>query len=393
MGAKFRSLARPSNKEIPILLKVFGVVLIMLCVMLVPVFVLVAIDLPQVVSRASERYGVATLALCMVEIALLIIACVTGVALGVNLLRDRRRNARRIIEFLVIVEVLIFLCDTMVRGLRPLDLLFVVRFTVLAALMSYIDPSLSEERELRRKLRDMEVRDRMEEGTLGRDESGKGYIELDFFNLFWVFVVCSVLGLLIELVFHMVFVDPGVYQDRAGMLFGPFSPIYGVGAVFMTIALNRLYDNNIFFVFIASAAIGGAFEYFVSWFLRFSFGIVAWDYTGSFLSIDGRTNAMYMFFWGVLGCVWVKLLLPWLLKLVNMIPWNWRYSVTAVCAALMFCNAAMTLMAFDCWYQREAGLPPENAVEEYYADRFDNEYMANRFQSMSIDPSNTSRIN
>ena len=375
------------------MLKVFGVVLIMLCVMLVPVFVLVAIDLPQVVSQASERYGVATLALCMVEIALLMIACVTGVALGINLLRDRRRNARRIIEFLVIVEVLIFLCDTMVRGLRPLDLLFVVRFTVLAALMSYIDPSLSEERELRRKLRDMEVRDRMEEGTLGRDESGKGYIELDFFNLFWVFVVCSVLGLLIELVFHMVFVDPGVYQDRAGMLFGPFSPIYGVGAVFMTIALNRLYDNNIFFVFIASAAIGGAFEYFVSWFLQFSFGIVAWDYTGSFLSLDGRTNAVYMFCWGVLGCVWIKLLLPWLLKLVNMIPWNWRYSVTAVCAALMFCNAAMTLMAFDCWYQREAGLPPENAVESYYADHFDNEYMVNRFQSMSIDPSNTPRIN
>ncbi len=374
------------------MLKVFGVVLIVLCILLVPVLVFVAIDLPQVLSRISDRYGVATLALCMVEIALLVVACVTGVALGVNLLRDRRRNARRIIEFLVIVEVLIFLCDTMVRGLRPLDLLFVIRFSVLAALMSYIDPSLSEERELRRKLRNMEVRDRMEEGTLGRDESGKGYIELDFFNLFWVFVVCSVLGLLIEVIFHMVFVDFGVYQDRAGMLFGPFSPIYGVGAVFMTIVLNRLYDNNIFFVFIASAAIGGAFEYFVSWFLQFSFGIIAWDYTGSFLSIDGRTNAMYMFFWGVLGCIWIKLLLPWLLKLVNMIPWNWRYSVTAACAALMFCNAAMTLMAFDCWYQREAGLAPENAAEQYFADHFDNDYMVNRFQSMSIDPANTSRI-
>ena len=59
---------------------------------------------------------------------------------------------------------------------------------------------------------------------LGRDIEGKGFIELNFFNLFWVFVVCCFLGLIIETIYHMVVVEPGVYQDRAGLLFGPFSP-------------------------------------------------------------------------------------------------------------------------------------------------------------------------
>ena len=139
-------------------------------------------------------------------------------------------------------------------------------------------------------------------------------------------------------------VDPGHYQDRAGLLFGPFSPIYGFGAVLMTVALNRFHDKNVVLIFLVSAVIGGAFEYLTSWFMQFAFGIVAWDYSGTFLSIDGRTNGMFMAMWGVLGVVWIKLLpAAGCSKLVNLIPWNWRYAVTTVCAALMIVDGAMTL--------------------------------------------------
>ena len=105
------------------------------------------------------------------------------------------------------------------------------------------------------------------------------------------------------------------YQDRAGLLFEPFSPIYGFGALLMTIALNRFHDKPVWVVFLVSAVIGGAFEYFTSWIMEFSFGIRAWDYSGTFLSIDGRTNFVFMVMWGVLGVAWIKLLLPRLLKL------------------------------------------------------------------------------
>ena len=196
---------------------------------------------------------------------------------------------------------------------------------------------------------------------------------------------------MIETAYHFLVVNPGHYQDRAGLLFGPFSPIYGFGAVLMTVALNRFHDKNVVLIFLVSAVIGGAFEYLTSWFMQFAFGIVAWDYSGTFLSIDGRTNGMFMAMWGVLGVVWIKLLLPWMLKLVNLIPWNWRYAVTTVCAALMIVDGAMTLLSLDCWYQREAGKPPETAVAHFFAEHFDNQCMENRFQSMSIDPGNATR--
>ncbi len=393
MSEQITSIAQPPKKKIPLLLRVLAVFLIIIGVVSVPQIAMVALGIPFLLDDLSSQYGILSVIIVAVEIVLMLAMGVLCIVLGIDLLRNRRRYARQIIEITIVLSIMQFLCDLMLVGFSALDIWFAVRMLTSVVLMVYIDPSLSQERQLKRKLRDMETRERAEEGTLGRDESGKGFIELDFFNLFWIFVVASILGLIIETVYHMVVVDFGVYQNRTGMLWGPFSPIYGVGAVLMTIALNRFHKANILVIFLASAAIGGAFEYLVSWFLQFAFGIVAWDYTGTFLSIDGRTNGRFMLMWGVLGCAWVKLILPRLLKLVNMIPWKLRYSFTTLCAALMIFDAGMTLIAFDCWYQREAGVPVQNAVEQFMADNFDNEFMQSHFQSMSIDPSGSTRAN
>lgn len=385
------SLVEPPTKKIPIPLKVLAVVLIAVGVLSVPILALLVAGMPLVFGEVSKQYGTMTIVLVIAELALMLVTSALYVLLGVNMLRNRRRYARQVIEVAIVLTIAQFLCEMMLVGLSAFDIWVLVRLAVAIALMVYIDPSLSQERELKRKLRDLETRERAEDGTLGRDETGKGYIELDFFNLFWIFVVASVLGLVVETVYHMVIVDPGVYQDRTGMLWGPFSPIYGVGAVLMTVALNRFHKANVIVIFLVSALIGGAFEYLVSWFLQFAFGIVAWNYTGTFLSIGGRTSGVFMAMWGVLGCFWIKLILPRLLKLVNLIPWQWRYGLTTVCAALMIFNAAMTLLALDCWYQREAGDPIQNATEQFMADHYGNDFMKNHFQSMSINPDNSTR--
>ena len=160
----------------------------------------------------------------------------------------------------------------------------------------------------------------------------------------------------------------------------------------MPIFLNRFHKSNWLVIFLVAAVIGGAFEAFVSLFMQYAFGAVAWDYSNMPGSLfGGRTCLPFMACWGLLGVVWIKLLLPFMLRLVNLIPWNWRYAVTTVCAALMIVDGAMTLLSLDCWYQREAGKPPETAVAHFFAEHFDNQYMENRFQSMSIDPGNATR--
>lgn len=383
----------PIKRKLPLPLKIFGVLCMVSGAAVAVVLALVVVGMVLVIrsGNLTGELSTATLVIFVAQSALMTALAALFAVLGVRLLRDKRRGAAQLTEVMIVLVILVALCDMMLGGLTPDLVPYAVVLVVLIALQSYVDPSLSEERELQRKLRDMELREDAEDGTLGRDETGKGFIALNFFNIFWIFVVCCVLGLIIETVYHFVIVEPGHYQDRAGMLFGPFSPIYGFGAVLMTVALNRFHDKNVILIFLVSAVIGGAFEYATSWFMQFAFGIVAWDYSGTFLSIDGRTNGMFMAMWGVLGVVWIKLCLPWMLKLVNLIPWNWRYGVTTVCAALMILDGAMTLLSLDCWYQRMAGVPSETAVEEFFDRHFDNQYMEERFQSMSIDPANATR--
>ena len=132
----------------------------------------------------------------------------------------------------------------MLQGIGPFLLRPAIQLGILVALSATVDPTLRQERELQRRLQEMLDRDAAAEGMLGRDETGEGYIKLNYFNLFWVFFVCCVLGLIAEDIWHMTVDDPGVYQNRAGMLFGPFSPIYGFGAVLMTMVLNRFYKKE-----------------------------------------------------------------------------------------------------------------------------------------------------
>ena len=342
-----------------------------------------------------------TVTMTVIGSILAFVASVALILFGWTLLKSYRRDAGRWAYALIVMTIGQILIDVMLQGIGVHLIRPAIQLAILTALSATIDPTLREERELQRHLRDLEDKKAAEKGMLGRDLTGEGYIKLNFFNLFWVFMVCCVLGLIIEIIFHMVWVDPGVYQDRAGLLFGPFSPIYGFGAVLLTVALNRFYKKNFLIIFLVSAVIGGVFEAAGSWWMQTSFGAIAWSYSYELLPgvpdpmaifFHGRTSTPFMLMWGTLGLFWIKLCLPRLLKLINLIPWKMRYSLTTVVTILMLVNGVMTLQSLDCWFCRESGLTPNSPVEEFYAEHFDNEYMAHRFQTMTIHPDSSGRV-
>ena len=335
-----------------------------------------------------------TVILSVIHAVVLLATTACLAVFGVLLVLNKRRHVAQWTYVMIPLTLAEGLLSLALQGLDVNLIAPAVQLVVLIALHITADPSLREERRLQFALRRMDARSEYEDavavGMAGRDLTGKGYISLDFFNLFWLFVVGCVFGLAIETIYHFILF--GEYQDRAGFLWGPFSPIYGFGAVILTVLLNHLWRSNWLLIFCASALIGGAFEYFTSWFMETAFGITAWNYTGQWLSIDGRTSGKYMFFWGLLGLIWVKLILPRLLALIQRIPWKVRYSLTAVCFVLLFVDGVMTLMALDAWYSRMAGIAQNSPVSQFFATYFNDAFMVDRFQTMSIDPSSAGRM-
>lgn len=393
-------------KKIPLIIKVYAVLCTLSGVGTLPsvaVFiwqVITALNNGNVAAKLGDNTLVAV-GLIVAGIMLSAASAIILIVFGLDLIKDQRRNAARLSYVLIAFTVVELLVDVMLQGIGPFLLRPAVQLVILIALSATVDSTLRQERELQRRLQEMLDRDAAAEGMLGRDETGEGYIKLNYFNLFWVFFVCSVLGLILEEVWHMVVVDPGVYQDRAGMLFGPFSPIYGFGAVLMTMALNRFYKKNPLIIFLVSALIGGAFEVFVGWFMQASFGVVSWSYSHIRLFgmpdpiavlTGGRTCTPFACMWGLGGLIWIKVLLPRLLKLINMIPWKRRYSATVILTAVMLIDGVMTLQSLDYWYQRVNGTVRNIPVAQFYDKHFDNEYMENRFQSMTMSPKDATRV-
>lgn len=383
------------DRRLPLIARIYGVLVLISGIVTVPGLTFIAIR--GIVEVLTGATGIdvldLTFILTCIQVAVMLVSSACMVVFGIFLLCNRRKHAARWAYAIIPMSIAEGMLSLALAGVGWNLIPPIAQLAILTTLSIVLDPALLEERRLQYTLKRMDEHSEYEEavakGMLGRDPSGKGYI-VEFFNIFWLFMIGCVFGLVVETIYHLAVY--GEWQDRAGLLWGPFSPIYGCGAVVLTACLNRLWRSHPMLIFCASAVIGGAFEYFVSWFMEVAFGITAWDYTGQWLSIDGRTSGKYMVFWGFLGVVWIKLLLPRILWLINRIPWKVRYSLTAVVFVFMLVNAAMTLMAFDCWYGRVSGNEPDSPVTWFFAEHYDNAYMEHRFQTMSIDPSRSGRL-
>lgn len=277
---------------------------------------------------------------------------------------DDIHGARMIARLLVTLIVLALMFDVMFVANTPLSSNFILQFVLATGYQMRNDPNLDRHHP--------------------REGGFRGLIPLSFFNLFWIFVICSIVGLLGETV--VSFFRDGRWESRAGFVLGPLSPIYGVGGVLITVALNRLHDRNVLVQFVLGGIAGASFEYFAGWFFEAAFGIVAWSYEGQPFNFHGHTSLFMACVWGLIGVLWMKFALPVIMKAIDRIPLRLRVPITMVGTIVVLVDAVLTVICLDCWYMRKIGAPIETPWQQFCAEYFNDEFMQSRFETMSMWP-------
>lgn len=202
--------------------------------------------------------------------------------------------------------------------------------------------------------------------------------------LFWLFVIASIAGLAIETAFHAVVF--GGNESRPGLVWGPFSPIYGTGAVMLTIVAARFSDLSTPAMFLVSALIGSAVEMATGWLMEILFGAVAWDYSHLPGSFGRSLNPGFTLLWGALGLAWTHCAMPLIYRISQRVDWKSTAVriLSAVGTAFMVFNIAVTLQVLARESARADDLPPANSIERCIDEHFPSSWVQKRFENISI---------
>ena len=198
-------------------------------------------------------------------------------------------------------------------------------------------------------------------------------------KIFWVYLIGCLAGWLIETCF--VFFTTGSLESRQSLIYGPFIQVYGIGALMFYMVLPKMKSN--FIIFFIAAILGGAVEYFYSFFQEYLFKTVSWDYTNHLLNIHGRTSLLYCLAWGILGVFFIKMVYPKLTIMDNLLDKvSFKYATTFLVLFMVF-NITISGLAGYRQKERIEHISARSNID-VFLDNYYSDYVMSRIYSNKI---------
>ena len=157
-------------------------------------------------------------------------------------------------------------------------------------------------------------------------------------KIIFYFIIYSFLGWCLESIYKTIIFKKAT---NSGFLYGPFCPMYGLGAILM-ISISSI-SNNIFVIFILGFIVFTIWEYIVAVILEKAFKTRYWDYSNSKFNIQGRICLKNSLYWGILGVLLVFVVQPQIENFTNLIPIEiLKYINIILCLAILI-DAIITI--------------------------------------------------
>ena len=171
-------------------------------------------------------------------------------------------------------------------------------------------------------------------------------------------------------------------MSRSSFLYGPFSIVWGGGAALGVAILQPLAEKSERLIFLGGFILGGAYEYLCSVFTEVVFGKVFWDYSNYPLNIGGRTNALFMFFWGIAAVILVKHVYPLLKKYIEAIPVIRGTILTWIFVVFMLLNAAVSGLALGRYSMRSQDPKEYSKLDQFLDTQYPDKLIENRWPNL-----------
>lgn len=201
-------------------------------------------------------------------------------------------------------------------------------------------------------------------------------------EIFWLFMIGNVLGVLVEGCWCRF--RYGRWRTHVVALWGPFNIVYGLGIAVFYIVDSLLYRQAWSVRAAALALSGSLVEYLCGLVIRVGIRMKAWDYRNHFLNIQGLISFKMTLMWGVLGVGFDRFLfLPLKRILTHVTGTVWDLACAAL-SIFMIVNLSCTAVCIIRWANRHRGKPPMNRISRWIDRNFPDCWMERKFCNWSF---------
>lgn len=199
---------------------------------------------------------------------------------------------------------------------------------------------------------------------------------ISLWRLIAYFIIYSFAGYLVETIFSIF--SKGTLESRQSFLYGPFSGIYGIGAIVMILFL-RYFNKNNNRLFIGGFVVGSIVEYTISLLAELILHVKWWDYSDKPFNIGGRICVYYSIFWGFLAVYFMSYVHPKVDKLIekikSKISINKIKIITSTVTIFLVIDCVLTAFALEMFLIRKVhDYDLDVANKEYVLEKYDKVY-------------------